>query len=103
MWVPKPGAWMLAVSVLLFTPFTVNAEPVTESAMLSITCNGCHGPDGQSTGAIPSIAGKSADYLEKAMLDFRDGKRPSTVMERHAKGYSDAQLKLIAEYFAGKK
>ncbi|MEJ2178930.1 MAG: sulfide dehydrogenase [Gammaproteobacteria bacterium] len=103
MWVPKPGAWMLAVSVLLFTPFTVSAETVTEGAMLSITCNGCHGPDGRSSGAIPAIAGKSADYLEKAMLDFRDGKRPSTVMERHAKGYSDAQLKLIAEYFAGKK
>ena len=103
MWVPKSGTWMLVVSVLVFIPFTANAETVTEGAMLSITCNGCHGPDGRSTGAIPAIAGKSADYLQNAMLDFLDGKRPSTVMERHAKGYSDAQLKLIAEYFAGKK
>lgn len=103
MWVSKPGAWILAVTGLVLVPLTSNAEPVTEGAILSITCNGCHGPDGKSTGAIPSIGGKSADYIEKALLDFRDDKRPSTVMQRHAKGYSDAQIKLIAEYFASKK
>ncbi|WP_455223471.1 c-type cytochrome [Kaarinaea lacus] len=103
MWVSKPGAWILAVIILEFISFTSNAEPVTESAILSVTCNGCHGPDGKSTGAIPSIGGKSADYIEKALRDFRDDKRPSTVMKRHAKGYSDAQIKLIAEYFASKK
>jgi len=71
--------------------------------MLSITCAGCHGTDGKSAGTIPSIAGKSADYISQAMMDFRDEKRPSTVMMRHAKGYSDEEIKLIAEYFASKK
>jgi len=102
MWIYKPGAWMFALICVLCFPFISNAEPVTESSMLSITCNGCHGPDGKSTGAIPSIGGKSAEYIEKALLDFRDDKRPSTVMKRHAKGYSDAEIKLIAEYFASK-
>ena len=102
MWVHKPGARMFALICIVCFPFALNAEPVTESAMLSITCNGCHGPDGKSTGAIPSIGGKSAEYIEKALLDFRDDKRPSTVMKRHAKGYSDAEIKLIAEYFASK-
>ena len=103
MLVPKPCAWMLVVACLLIIPVSTLAEPVTKGAMLSITCAGCHGTDGKSTGAIPSIAGKSSDYIEKAMLDFRDEKRPSTVMKRHAKGYSDDEIKLIAEYFAGKK
>jgi len=102
MWVHKPGARMFALICIVCFPFALNAESVTESAMLSITCNGCHGPDGKSTGAIPSIGGKSAEYIEKALLDFRDDKRPSTVMKRHAKGYSDAEIKLIAEYFASK-
>jgi len=78
---------------------TVFAETINQGAMLSITCAGCHGTDGRSTGAIPSIAGKSAQYIEKAMMDFRDDKRPSTVMGRHAKGYSVAEIKLIAAYF----
>ena len=100
---PKPSAWMLIVPCLLALPVTAIAEPVTKGAMLSITCAGCHGPDGKSTGTIPSIGGKSAEYIEKAMIEFRDDKRPSTVMMRHAKGYSDEEIKLIAEYFAGKK
>ena len=101
--VPKPNAWMLVVTFLLLVRLSTLAEPVTKGAMLSITCAGCHGTDGKSTGAIPSIAGKSADYIEKAMVEFRDDKRPSTVMKRHATGYSDDEIKLIAEYFSGKK
>ena len=34
------------------------------------------------------------------MNDFRSGNRPSTVMGRHAKGYTDEEISLIAEYFA---
>ncbi len=103
MWVTKPVVCSLAVISLLSLPVSSIAEKITEGAMLSITCNGCHGTDGRSTGSIPAIAGKSAEYLQKAMMDFRDDKRPSTVMKRHAKGYSDEQIKLIAEYFSGKK
>ena len=99
----KSFAWKFLIAGLLFLPFIANAEPISKGAMLSITCAGCHGTDGKSAGAIPSIAGKSADYISKAMLDFRDDKRPSTVMMRHAKGYSDEEIKLIAEYFASKK
>jgi sulfide dehydrogenase cytochrome subunit len=32
------------------------------------------------------------------MKAFRDGSRPSTVMIRHAKGYSDAEVEMIAKY-----
>ena len=99
----KATACVFFVVGLIFTPLSINAEPITKGAMLSITCAGCHGTDGRSNGAIPSIAGKSADYLNKAMLDFRDDKRPSSVMKRHAKGYSDEEIKLIADYFASKK
>ena len=99
----KSFTWKFLVASLLFLSYVANAEPVSKGAMLSITCAGCHGTDGRSNGAIPSIAGKSADYISQAMMDFRDDKRPSTVMMRHAKGYNDEEIKLIADYFASKK
>jgi cytochrome c553 len=37
------------------------------------------------------------------MKDFQAGKRPATIMHQHAKGYTDAQLELIAGYFASVK
>lgn len=73
------------------------------AAMLANTCNGCHGPDGTSVGpASPTIGGTNEEYMFEAMVAFREGKRPSTIMQRIAKGYSDDELKLIAGYFAKK-
>ena len=97
-----PGILFLALPVVLCPPLIAQGTELTRGAMLAVSCAGCHGPDGRSPGAIPAIAGKSADYIEQAMKDFRSGKRESTVMGRHARGYSDAEIKLIAGYFANK-
>ncbi|HHE32488.1 MAG TPA: sulfide dehydrogenase [Chlorobaculum parvum] len=72
---------------------------ISRGEMLSLSCAGCHGTDGKSESVIPTIYGRSAKYIESALLDFKSGARPSTVMERHAKGYSDEQIHQIAEYF----
>jgi sulfide dehydrogenase cytochrome subunit len=37
------------------------------------------------------------------MESFRSGETESTVMGRQAKGYTDEEILLIAEYFAGQK
>jgi len=76
------------------------AEELSQAAMLSASCEGCHGPNGRSPGAIPSIAGKSAEYLRETMEGFRSGDKEATVMDRHVKGYSDEEIRLIAEYFS---
>src|SRR5687767_13536459 len=71
---------------------------------LAATCFTCHGPDGRSVGGVPpSLAGQDRNYLLQQLREFRDGKRPATIMHQHAKGYSEEQLELIANYFAGVK
>jgi len=37
------------------------------------------------------------------MKAFKSGARPATVMHQLAKGYSDAQIEVIAAYFAAQK
>ncbi|NOZ55128.1 MAG: cytochrome C [Gammaproteobacteria bacterium] len=96
----KLALWRCLVVMLVGLFQSVSAETIDQRTMLSITCSGCHSDE--NVGAIPSIAGKPAQYIEKALIDFRDDKRSSTVMGRHAKGYSDAEIKLIAEYFSAK-
>lgn len=71
------------------------------ASMLANTCVGCHGVDGISSGpAIPSIAGLSELYFTDTMKAYRDGSRPSTIMTRIAKGYSDQDIEDMAKYFA---
>ncbi|TLU88607.1 MAG: c-type cytochrome [Chlorobium sp.] len=97
-------------SVALAAGSSAKAKPVRESAakaaeenprglVLSLSCTSCHGTDGKSVGIIPSIYGKSTEYIEASMLAFKSGARYSTVMSRHAKGYTDEEIRLIAEYF----
>lgn len=98
----KPSNYfkIFAVLCFIFTPLTSNADELSRASMLSYTCAGCHGTDGISPGSIPSIACKSADTIEKALKEYRDGKRFSTVMGRHVKGYTDQEIQLIAGFFS---
>jgi sulfide dehydrogenase cytochrome subunit len=69
--------------------------------MLGNTCAGCHGTYGHSAGEVmPSLAGMDKRYLVKAMQDYRSGARPSTIMGRIAKGYSDQEVSAIAAFFS---
>ena len=70
---------------------------------IAANCTNCHGTDGRSRGPIPAIAGQDKAYLVQQLKDFRDGKRPSTIMQQLAKGYSDAQIDAAAAYLASQK
>ncbi len=89
---------LLAASLLFGQ--AVHAEDLSRAALLSASCEGCHGTGGRSPGAIPAIAGKSAEYLREVLESFRSGEKEATVMGRHAKGYTDEEIRQIAEYFS---
>ena len=96
--VSKSLAVLLGCGMLLGSAQLLAAPTAT---MLADTCAGCHGTDGASVGpATPSIAGNSETYLVDTMLAFKSGERPSTVMGRIAKGYSEEEIKLMATVFA---
>jgi sulfide dehydrogenase cytochrome subunit len=94
------GALAISASSLAFaadTPTQTGASPV----MLANTCAGCHGTNGASAGpATPTIAGISPIYFEEVMLGFKNDEIKSTIMGRIAKGYSEDEIKAMAEVFA---
>lgn len=93
-----------AAVLLFFSSLSVSgasmAVEITQAMMLANSCAGCHGTFGKSPGAIPAINGKSARFIIQAIKEFQTGSRPSTVMGRHAKGYSEQEIQLIAEFFS---
>lgn len=72
-------------------------------AIIAAQCNGCHGFEGASKGIVPVLKGKPAQYLSKSMKDFKSDKTKGTIMNRIAKGYSDAELDNVAKYYSGLK
>ncbi|HYH17462.1 MAG TPA: cytochrome c [Azospirillum sp.] len=81
---------------------TALAQTASPEALAN-TCAGCHGTDGASLGpSTPTIASLSVEYFVMSMKDYKTGKRPATVMDRIAKGYSDEQIEAMAKYFQQK-
>ncbi len=96
-----------AALLVLCAGFFITGHAAAElpgSAMLAYTCAGCHGANGSSVGpASPTIAGISVDYFIETMLAYKNATRPSTIMSRIAKGYSDEEIRLMAAFFAEQK
>lgn len=67
---------------------------------LAAQCANCHGTNGKSVAEVPSLAGQSAASLVQKMKDYRDGKLPASIMHQLAKGYTDEQVVLMADYFS---
>jgi cytochrome c553 len=70
---------------------------------LAANCANCHGTNGNAKGAMPSLAGQQKNFIVEQLKAFRDGKRPATIMHQLAKGYTDPQVELVADYFSRQK
>jgi sulfide dehydrogenase cytochrome subunit len=98
------GTLLLLTMALGLTAPAMAAGAITAGQRLAATCAGCHGTNGAASGdALPSLAGQPKDALNASLIAFKGGKRPSTVMQQIARGYSDEQIALIAAYFAAQK
>jgi cytochrome subunit of sulfide dehydrogenase len=73
---------------------------------LAAQCANCHGTNGNAQpGGFP-LAGRDRRYIIDAMNAFKSGARTgaaATIMHQIAKGYSDEQIVLMADFFAAQK
>jgi len=77
-------------------------KPVTPAAAANMAnnCFACHGPNGVSPGSIPSLHTLTANNIAEMLKAFKSGQRPSTVMGRHAKGYTNTEIEAISSHIA---
>jgi sulfide dehydrogenase cytochrome subunit len=93
----------LAAGGLLASSALWAAGP-TPAAMLSNTCAGCHGTNGASAGpSSPILGGQPAGYIAAEMKKFKSGDRPSTIMGKLARAYSDEDFQAMDAFFAQEK
>lgn len=92
---------ILALNV--FVIFVANAEseaPVDASKIVSEVCVACHGQDGNAmvTGA-PKLGGQKADYLTKALMDYKNGTRNNAIMAAFSVALTEEEMEALGKYF----
>jgi len=93
--IPTLSRAALAGAALLIAAIPATAEP---GRLLAAQCAQCHGTNGAGPG-FDSIAGKDPDELYHELVEMKS--RPiEGIMDRQARGYTDAQLRSIADYLS---
>jgi cytochrome c553 len=90
--------------------YLAGAEVLTESKSdveaknrpkASEVCLACHGTNGVGiTPDYPSLAGQHADYLERALTDYKKGGRKNPVMAGMTATLSDQDIRELAHFYA---
>ncbi len=77
------------------------AVPKGTAPAAAATCAACHGSNGVGLlPEYPTIAGQHADYLARALNDYRSGKRHNAVMSAFAAALTEADIKALSAWFA---
>ena len=61
-------------------------------------CAACHGPEGNApiSPDFPKLAGQKADYLERALHDYKSGARKNAIMAGQAQALSEQDIENLA-------
>ena len=88
-------------------PAPVAAVPVGNAQTgrtLAYTCQGCHGVTGYKNAYpsfhVPRIGGQSAEYLTRALTEYKKGNRKHPTMQAQAQSFSDQDIADISAYLS---
>lgn len=88
----------LGFVALLGSSFS-DARGIDRGELLASMCVTCHGPEGQGSKRIPPLDNHSVQEFVEYMNGFKTGEERATIMDRHAKAYSNEEILLLANYF----
>jgi cytochrome subunit of sulfide dehydrogenase len=91
----------LAIATSCFFAPAAAAAPMPPPGAAS--CTGCHADSTKVETNVPRLVGRNPAEIVAAMEAFRSGQKSATVMDRIAKGFSEAEIRAIADWFGAQK
>ena len=96
----------IAVACALFGSATaaLAAGDAAAGKAKSAVCVACHNPDGNSTNpTYPKLAGQSADYMTKQLVEFKSGVRVNPIMVGMVAALTPQDMEDLSAYFASQQ
>jgi len=95
-------ASLVAAAAMLFSISAAAAGPM-EPPIGAAACSGCHPANSVVETSVAALAGRDAQEIVTQMRAFQSGQRAATVMDRIAKGYSEAEIEAIANWYQAQR
>lgn len=87
-----PMVWVNTASI-------AGNSATTSGRLLASNCSQCHGTNKTAAG-FDTLMGKNADKLYKKLKKYQSGAEGEGIMARHASGYTDPQMRDIAQWLS---
>lgn len=102
--ISKRTALALVLAALGTSAYAAPAGDAKAGEQKAQACQACHGADGNKTidGTYPKLAGQYADYLAKALTDYKTGARKNAIMAGFATPLSAQDIADLAAFYASK-
>ena len=82
-------------------PLKTDAKPVGKAPEAAQVCVACHGVNGVGVVSMyPTLAGQHADYIVRALTEYKKGGRKNPIMKTFAEQLKDEQIAQLAEYYS---
>ena len=94
---------LVAFLAIILIPKHLKSADREYGKYLSSECSACHTNSGKSKVGIPSLNGKSFDYLTTALNEYKNKVRKNSIMQMVANRLDDEQIKSLAAYFSSLK
>lgn len=93
---------MMLATLVLASSVAIAGGDIEAGKAKSTVCQACHGADGNGSGdgQYPRIAGQYADYLAKALNDYKSGQRANPIMAGFATTLSKEDIENLAAFYA---
>jgi len=89
-----------AVLLVVLVPLAATAADAPPGAS---SCSGCHPASRSVDTSVKRLIGGNPADIVAAMQAYRSGQRAGTVMDRIAKGFTDDEIKAIANWYGAQK
>ena len=96
---------LLLLGVALAANAYAGGDPAKGQQKAAQVCAACHGPDGNKPSAPdqPVLAGQYNDYLVRALMDYKSGRRNNPIMKGFAGQLSKQEIEDLAAWFSSQK
>ncbi len=85
-------------------PAAAKPDLAKGQASATAVCAACHTSDGsRGSPANPILQGQHPEYLVKQLAEFKSGKRDNAIMKGMASTLSEADMKNVSAFYAGKQ
>jgi cytochrome c553 len=104
MMAPMKPRLLLAALLAIALPAAAASGDPEAGRKKSAPCAACHGATGVSPSPeFPTLAGQYPDYLQAALVHYKNGKRKNAIMKAQVEKLSSKDMMDLAAFFASQR